>query len=193
MPFIAPSEIKNTKLTPSLRGYDREETDALLAQIQASYERVWTEREELRAEVMRLQEQARENDQLRAQLERIEPELEELRKVDHLLRGALVSAERATERLKEDARAEAETTVSRARKHADELNTKAESERRRLEREIEELEEITNRTKENCRELLLNALEAIERSEALTAPAPEAKPKKKLPTPLGQLTDALPD
>jgi cell division initiation protein len=193
VPFIAPSEIKNTKLTPSLRGYDREETDALLAQIQASYERVWTEREELRAEVMRLQEQARENDQLRAQLERIEPELEELRKVDHLLRGALVSAERTTERLKEDARTEAETTVSRARKRADELNTKAESDRRRLEREIEELEEITNRTKDNCRELLLSALEAIERSEEVIAPAPEAEPKKKLPAPLGALTDALPD
>ena len=143
MPFIAPSEIQNTKLSAALRGYDREETDTLLTQIKASYERVWTEREELRAEVMRLQAQARENDQLRAELERIEPELEELKGIDQLLRDALVSAERTTEKLKEDARAEAETTVSRARKKADELNAKAEGERRRLEHEIEELEEIT--------------------------------------------------
>ena len=61
---------------------------------------------------MRLQAQARENDQLRAELERIEPELEELKGVDQLLRSALVSAERTTAKLKEDARAEAETTVS---------------------------------------------------------------------------------
>ena len=190
MPFIAPTEIQNAKLSPSLRGYDREETDALLRQIQASYERVWSEREELRAEVVRLQEQTRENDHLRAELERIEPELGELQKVDQLLRSALVSAERTTEKLKQDARAEAETTVKRARKRADTLNTKAESERRRLEREIEELEEVTNRTKEKCRELLVQALEAIERSEALTAPEAESK---ELPTPLPQLTDALPD
>jgi cell division initiation protein len=197
LPFIAPSEIQNTKLSAALRGYDRDETDTLLTQIQASYERVWSEREELRSEVTRLQEQARENDQLRAQLEGIEPEFEKLQKVDQLLRSALVYAERTTEKLKEDARAEAETTVSRARKKADELNAKAEGERRRLEREIEELEEITNRTKENCRELLLQALEAIERSEALKAPKAETeakpKPEPQLPTPLGQLTDALPD
>ena len=79
VPFIAPSEIQNTKLSAALRGYDREETDTLLTQIKASYERVWEEREELRAEVMRLQAQARENGQLRAELERIEPELEELK------------------------------------------------------------------------------------------------------------------
>ena len=41
VPFIAPSEIQNTKLGAALRGYDREETDALLAQVKASYERVW--------------------------------------------------------------------------------------------------------------------------------------------------------
>jgi cell division initiation protein len=194
VPFIAPSEIQNTKLSAALRGYDREETDTLLTQIQASYERVWSEREELRSEVTRLQDQARENDQLRAQLDEIEPEFEKLQKVDQLLRSALVYAERTTEKLKEDARAEAETTVSRARKKADELNAKAEGERRRLEREIEELEEITKRTKENCRELLLQALEAIERSEAPKAePKATAKPEPQLPTPLGQLTDALPD
>jgi cell division initiation protein len=190
VPFIAPSEIQNTKLSPALRGYDREETDALLHQIQASYERVWSEREELRAEILRLQEQARENEQLRAQLDRIEPEFEELQKVDQLLRSALVSAERTTEKLKEDARTEAETTVSRARKRADELNTKAENERRRLEREIEELEQVTNRTKENCRQLLVQALETIERSETMMAPKQEPK---KLPSPLEQLTDAVPD
>ena len=187
MPFIAPSEIQNRKLGPALRGYDREETDALLAEIKASYERVWSEREDLRAEVMRLQGQARENDQLRAELERIEPELEELKGVDQLLRGALVSAERTTEKLKQDARAEAELTVKRARKHADELNTKAEGDRRRLEQELEELEETTRQTKERCRELLTAALEAIERSASVAELDSE---QQKLPAPLGHLNDA---
>ena len=190
MPFIAPSEIQNTKLSAALRGYDREETDTLLTQIKASYERVWDEREELRAEVMRLQAQARENGQLRAELERIEPELDELREIDQLLRDTLVSAERTTEKLKEEARVEAETTVKRARKRADALNTKAESERQRLKQEIEELEEATKRTKEKCRELLMHAVEAIDRTVVPTAPKQQSK---KLPSLLEQLTDALPD
>jgi cell division initiation protein len=190
VPFIAPSEIESKKLDTALRGYDREETDELLGHIKASYERVWTEREELRSEILRLQEQVRENDQLRAELERIEPELKELQKVDHLLRGALVSTERTTEKLKEDARAEAETTVKRARKHADELNAKAEGDRSRLEQEIERLEAIAAKTKDECRELLERALEAIEDSEALIAPKDESR---KLPTPLPHLKEASPD
>ena len=187
MPFIAPSEIQSTKLGQALRGYDREETDVLLAQVKASYERVWDEREELRTEVMRLQAQARENVQLRAELERIEPELEELKGIDQLLRDALVSTERTTEKLKQDARAEAELTVKRARKRAGELNTQAESDRRRLEQELEELEETTRQAKERCRELLTQALEVIERSDSPTALDSE---QQKLPAPLGQLNDA---
>jgi hypothetical protein len=109
VPFIAPNEIRNTNLNAALFGYDREETNALLSGIEASYERVWLEREELRAQVLQLQAVVREHDKLRAQLERIEPELEELRKVDSLLRSALVSAERTTEKLKQEARSEAES------------------------------------------------------------------------------------
>jgi len=187
VPFIAPSEIQNTKLSAALRGYDREETDTLLTQIKASYERVWEEREELRAEVMRLQAQARENSQLRAELERIEHELEELKGIDQLLRDTLVSAERTTEKLKQDALAEAELTVTRARKRADELNMKTESDRDRLEQELEELEETTRQVRERCREFLVQALEAIERSDSLTALDSE---QQELPAPLGHLNDA---
>ena len=187
MPFIAPSEIQNTKLSAALRGYDREETDTFLTHVKASYERVWSEREELRAEVMRLQAQARENVQLRAELERIEPELEELKGIDQLLRDALISAERTTEKLKQDARAEAEQTVKRAKEHAGELNTKAEDDRHRLEQELEQLEETTRQVRERCREFLVQALEAIERSDPLTALDSE---QQELPAPLGHLHDA---
>jgi cell division initiation protein len=187
VPFIAPNEIRNTHLNAALFGYDREQTDALLSGIEASYERVWLEREELRAQVLQLQEEVREHDKLRAQLERIEPELDELRKVDSLLRSALVSAERTTEKLKQEARSEAETAVRRARKRADEINGRAQGKRRRLELEIERLEGVARRTKEECRELLTQALETIEGSAAPPA-TPTEEPKeepKKLPTPLG--------
>jgi cell division initiation protein len=187
VPFIAPSEIRNTNLSTALRGYDREETDALLSEVEASYERVWLEREELRAQVLQLQQEVREHDELRAQLERIEPELEALRKVDNLLRSALVSAERTTEKLKQEARSEAETAVKRARKRADEINRRAQRKRRRLQLEIERLEAIARRTKEDCRELLTQALETLERPPASPA-LPTGEPKK-LPTPLGHLPE----
>ena len=191
MPFIAPNEIQTSTLSTGMRGYDRAETDALLEQVKSSYQRVWSEREELRAEVLRLQEQARENDRLRAQLERVEPELQELQKVDQLLRSALVSAERTTEKLKEEARAAAETTVKAARKKADELNTQAEQERDRLEQEIAQLEETTKQVRDRCRELLTEALAAIGESEA---PAePQERSSRKLPGPLPELTQASSD
>jgi cell division initiation protein len=186
VPFIAPSEIRYTNLSFTLLGYDREATNSLLSEIEASYERVWQEREELRTQVLQLQQEVREHDKLRAQLERIEPELEELRKVDKLLRSALVSAERTAEKLKQDARSEGETAVRRARKRAEEINRRAQSKRRRHELEIERLEAIARHTKEDCRELLTQALETIERS------APPATPKrepKQLPTPLGHLPE----
>jgi cell division septum initiation protein DivIVA len=186
VPFIAPNEIQTSNLGTAMRGYDRAETDALLEQVKSSYLRVWSEREELRAEVLKLQEQARENDRLRAQLERVEPELQELQKVDQLLRSALVSTERTTEKLKEEARAAAETTVKAARKKADELNTQAEQERERLEQEIAKLEETTKQVRDRCRELLVQALEAIGESEALAKPKPRAQQKKPA-IPLGEL------
>jgi cell division initiation protein len=192
VPFIAPNEIQITGLSPALRGYDKAETEALLEQVKSSYQRVWSEREELRAEVLRLQEQARENDRLRAQLERVEPELQELQKVDQLLRSALVSTERTTEKLREEARTEAETTVKAARKKADELNTKAEQERQRLEQELAQLEEKTKEVRDRCRELLTQALEAIGDSEALTQELP-TNSKKKLPAPLPELSEAQPE
>jgi cell division initiation protein len=188
VPFIAPNEIQTTNLSTGVRGYDRAETEALLEQVKSSYQRVWSERETLRSEVLRLQEQVRENDRLRAELERVEPELQELQKVDQLLRNALVSTERTTEKLKEEARTEAETTVKAARKKADELNTKAEQERERLAQEIAQLEETAKDVRDRCREILTQALEAIGASEALAEPKPAKLPqKKKLPTPLGEL------
>ena len=90
------------------------------------------------------------------------------------------------EKLKQDALAEAELTVRQARKRADELNMKTESDRHRLEQELEELEETTRQVKERCRELLTHALEAIERSDSLTAPDSE---QQELPAPLGHLND----
>ena len=98
-----------------------------------------------------------------------------------------MSAERTTAKLKDEARSEAETTVERARKHADELNTKAEDDRHRLEQELEELEETARQVRERCREFLVQALEAIERSDSLTALDSE---QQELPAPLGHLNDA---
>jgi cell division initiation protein len=187
VPFIAPNEIQTSNLSTSMRGYDRAETDAMLEQVKSSYQRVWSEREELRTEVLKLQEQARENDRLRAELERVEPELQELQKVDQLLRSALVSTERTTEKLKEEARAEAETTVKAARKKADELNTKAEQERQRLEEEIAQLEQTAKDVRDRCREVLVQALEAIGESETLTESKPKAPGTKKPAIPLAEL------
>jgi cell division septum initiation protein DivIVA len=52
---LSPEEIRHVSISHSLRGYDRRETDHLLATIAASFESVWHQRTNLYAEVKRLE------------------------------------------------------------------------------------------------------------------------------------------
>jgi cell division septum initiation protein DivIVA len=52
---LSPEEIRHLSISRSVRGYDRRETDRLLAAIADSFESVWHQRTELYAEVKRLQ------------------------------------------------------------------------------------------------------------------------------------------
>jgi DivIVA domain-containing protein len=80
MPEIAPDTIRNATLTRRLRGYDREETDELLAKVAKSYGDVCAERDRLSEEVLGLTAERREREAaVRAELERLS---EQLRKRD---------------------------------------------------------------------------------------------------------------
>ena len=131
---LTPVEIRHVKLSKGFRGYKRAAVDRLLAEIVESFEDVWRERADLADKV-----------------EQLEADLTRYSELEELLRTTLVSAERSSHELKEQARREAELIVAEAHTEARSVTRRAASERERLEGELRRI-----------RALLRSALEAVE-------------------------------
>src|SRR5204863_9257693 len=99
---LTPVEIRHVKPAKTfVGGYDRDAIDRLLEEIVASFEDVWRERADLSDKV-----------------EQLEGDLVRYRELEGLLRTTLVSAERASQELKEQARREAELILTEAHQEA---------------------------------------------------------------------------
>src|SRR6266536_431263 len=98
---LTPVEIRHLTPPTGFRGYKREATDKLLAEIVTSFEDVWRERADLSDKV-----------------EQLEADLVRYRELEALLRTTLVSAERAAVSLREQAGREADLIVEEARSEA---------------------------------------------------------------------------
>lgn len=150
---LTPPEIRHLELTRAwLRGYKREDVDRLLGEIADSLEAAYRERADL---AERLQE--------------LEGDAVKQRELEALLRSTLVSAERAAQDLKDQARRESDLIVQEAHAEARQVTRQSASDRRRI-------EEQTRR----IRAMLRTALEVIEgwpdevgAGVAETAPRPE--------------------
>jgi cell division initiation protein len=112
---LTPVEILHMTPGTGLFGYKRAATDRLLAEIVASFEDVWRERADLADKV-----------------EQLESDLVRYRELEGLLRTTLVSAERASQDVKEQARKEAELILTEAHQEARALHRRAHSENERL-------------------------------------------------------------
>ena len=84
---LTPVEIRHLTPSTGFMGYNRTQTDSLLAEIAASFEDVWRERADLADKV-----------------EQLDADLVRYRELEALLRTTLVSAERASADVKEQAR-----------------------------------------------------------------------------------------
>ena len=112
---LTPVEIRHVKLGRALLGYKRTQTDELLDEIAASYEDVWRERADLADRVVEL-----------------EDDLVRYKELEALLRTTLVSAERASAEMKEQARREADLILSEAHAEGRSVVRAAVAERERL-------------------------------------------------------------
>jgi cell division initiation protein len=138
---LTPVEIRHIKLGRSLFGYNRGVIDELLEDIVESFEQVWRERADLADKI-----------------ERVEEDLVRYRELETLLRTTLVSAERASQELKEQARRE--TTVMLDEAHA---------EARRIRREAAaDLERMTGEAR-RIRSLLGAALATLDEDDDMEA------------------------
>lgn len=123
---LTPVEIRHLKPAKTLvGGYGKEEIDALLDEIAASFEDVWRERADLADKI-----------------EQLEDDLVRYRELEALLRTTLISAERAAVTLKEQARKEADLIIEEARAEARTITRGARSEHDRLLTEVRRMRSL---------------------------------------------------
>ncbi|MHB8468548.1 MAG: DivIVA domain-containing protein [Gaiellaceae bacterium] len=144
---LTPVEIRHLAPARGLLGYKRDVVDRLLDEIAVSFEDVWRERADLADKV-----------------ESLEADLVRFKELEQLLRTTLVSAERASAEVKEQARREAELILTEAHVEARSVARRALSENERLLVE-------TRQIKERLRAALI-AVEATE--DTLHGVVPEA-------------------
>jgi len=160
---LTPVEIRHVDLRRAwFRGYRRSAVDQLLEEIADSFEQVWRERADLSD-----------------RLEELEGEAAKHRELEALLRSTLVSAERAAQDMKEQARRESDLIVQEAHAEARRVTREAAAEKRRLEEDMVRI-----------RALLRTALEALGGDGAPAKEEAVAKPEA-APSPpeLGEATD----
>ena len=112
---LTPVEIRHMTPGTGFFGYNRAQTDRLLEDIAASFEDVWRERADL-------------NDKV----EQLESDLVRFKELETLLRTTLMSAERASGDMKDQARREAELILGEAHAEARKLQRDAIAENERL-------------------------------------------------------------
>ena len=122
---LAPVEIRHIKLRRSFRGYNRDAVDELLEDIVESFEQVWRERADLADKI-----------------ERVEEDLVRYRELETLLRTTLVSAERAAQDLKEQARREAAVMLDEAHGEARRVRREAVSDLERMRTEARRIRSL---------------------------------------------------
>jgi len=152
---LTPAEIRHVQLKRAwLRGYRRPIVDRLLDDIAASFEEVWRERADLADRA-----------------EELEIEVAKHRELEQLLRSTLVSAERAAQDVKEQARRESDLIVQEAHAEGRRISREAAAEKRRLQEDTRTI-----------RAQLRSALEVLEEGPARRPPVEEevaeAKPVK---------------
>ena len=121
---LTPVEIRHISLGRGLFGYKRSNVDRLLDEVTQSFEDVWRERADLADKV-----------------EQLEDDLVRYRELEALLRTTLVSAERASAEMREQARREADLILGEAHAEARAVIRRATSEQERLGAEARRIRE----------------------------------------------------
>src|SRR2546421_7461445 len=110
-----PVELRHVRFRRGPLGYSRPAVDRLLEEVIESFEGVWRERADLADKI-----------------EQLETDLVRYRELEALLRTTLVSAERSSAELKEQARREADLILSEAHAEARSVQREARAENEQL-------------------------------------------------------------
>jgi cell division initiation protein len=146
---VTPVELRHLRFPRRLLGYRRRSVQDELERIADAYGDVWRERADL---VDRVEEQ--------------DAELRRYRDLEEVLRRTLISAERAVDAMREQARREAEATLRDAEARAREMIGEAHAERERLRRDMLRLRETEQEFRARFRSVVSSTVHLVEAYEA---------------------------
>lgn len=146
--FLSPSDIQQQTLKGRRGNYDRDDVDRLLGTITASYGQVWRERDRATSHAAELAQK-----------------LQDYEELERLLRDSVLTGQRAAEEVKAEAAKKAAALIENARTKAAKIVADAEREREQLTAEIGRLRSVEHDVQENCRAMLVSALEALGSSD----------------------------
>ena len=151
---ITPVEIRNVDLQRAwLRGYRRRAVDDLLDEIAEAYGGI-----------------SRDRDRLYDRLKELEAEAEKHRELEALLHSALVSAERAAQDTKDQARRESDLIVQEAHAESRRVTRESAAEKRRLEEDMTKIRAQLRAAFELLGEWPQDAPTTREEAASVTAP-----------------------
>ncbi len=145
---LTPVEIRHLELKRGLFGYRKAVVHRMMDDIAESFESVW-----------------RERSQLAERVEELETEVSRHVELEGLLRSTLVSAERASQDMKEAARREADVIVTEANGDARKILRDAITEKESLMKDVRRIQA-----------LLRSALDAVEETPGSVAPPQQQPP-----------------
>jgi cell division initiation protein len=119
---VTPLDLRQAKLRIVMRGYDRNEVDALLNEVADDYEQA-----------------LRESDRLHQELQRLEAVVAEHREHERNLRNTLLTAQRLADEIREHAEQDSRRLVEEAESRSDLIFQKTQARLEEVQREIDAL------------------------------------------------------
>ncbi|MDI3316399.1 MAG: DivIVA domain-containing protein [Bacillota bacterium] len=141
---LTPLDIHNKEFDRAFRGYNIDQVDEFLDEINRDYEAA-----------------LREATMLREQVARLNGRIKQYEEIEETLRNTLVMAQKTTEEMRESARREAENIIREAEQEARERIRKADEEVARRRRQLEELDHEVEAFRARVRSLLESQLAIV--------------------------------
>jgi cell division initiation protein len=148
---VTPLDLRQAKLRVTMRGYDRNEVDALLNEVADDYEQA-----------------LRESDRLHQELQRLEAVVAEHREHERNLRNTLLTAQRLSDEIREHAELESRRVVEEAESRAELIFQQTQGRLEEVQREIDGLKlkrRDVETTLQSTIATLRNALEFVREQE----------------------------
>lgn len=158
---LSPVEVRHLRFPRRPLGVSRRRVQRELEQVAEAFEHVWRERADLGDRV-----------------EELESELRHHRELEEMLRKTLVSAERASDAMRENARREASTILRDSEARAREIVGEAHADRERVRREALRIRDAEREFRSRFRSVVASTVHLVEAYEAELPGEPDEDPSR---------------